>query len=156
MRKIIHLPNVVTDVTYEPIPGGALIKYVLPHDEDLLYVKAVYSVKGEERNSVASQYNSELLIEGLPSIDDYSVNLYCIDKSGNYSKGVPLTITPEESPVNVMRNSLSIQEDFGGFKIDYENPSKAELSIYVYQKDSFMGHRTKRILRIERKEYQTY
>lgn len=58
-------PNVVTDVTYEPIPGGALIKYVLPHDEDLLYVKAVYSVKGEERNSVASQYNSELLIEGL-------------------------------------------------------------------------------------------
>lgn len=149
-------PNVVTDVTYEPIPGGALIKYVLPHDEDLLYVKAVYSVKGEERNSVASQYNSELLIEGLPSIDDYSVNLYCIDKSGNYSKGVPLTITPEESPVNVMRNSLSIQEDFGGFKIDYENPSKAELSIYVYQKDSLSDNMNFYEARVFSQEKGTY
>ena len=29
------------------------------------------------------------------------------------------------------------------------------LSLYLYVRD-YMGHRTKRILRIERKEYQTY
>ena len=47
-----------------------------------------------------------------------------------------MIITPEESPVNVMRNSLKVNADFGGFKIDYENPSQAELSIYLYQKDT--------------------
>lgn len=129
-------PSVVTDVTYEPIAGGAIIKYVLPQDEDLSYVKAVFTVKGEERDVISSQYNSQLKIEGLPEINDYTVKLYSVDKSNNYSDPVSLVITPEESPVNVMRNSLKVEEDFGGFKIDFENPSKSELSIYVYQQDS--------------------
>lgn len=129
-------PSVVTDVTYEAIPGGAIIKYTLPYDEDLSYVKAVYDVKGVEKNAMSSQFNSSLTIEGLPEMIEYKVMLYSVDKAGNSSEGVPVLITPEESPVNVMRNSLKVAMDFGGFKIDYENPSGSELSIYVYQKDT--------------------
>jgi hypothetical protein len=32
----------------------------------------------------------------------------------------------------------------------------ADVKIFYMGRDTYMGHRTKRILRIERKEYQTY
>lgn len=149
-------PGCVTDVDYEPIAGGAIIKYKLPHDEDLAYVKAVYSVNGVEKNTMSSQYNSELKIEGFPGINDYDVTLYVVDKSENYSEGVSLVVTPEESPVNVMRNSLKVHEDFGGFKIDFENPSKAELSLYVYQKDSLSDNMNFYEARVFSQEKGTY
>lgn len=122
-------PSVVTDVVYQAIPGGAIFKYTLPKDQDLAYVQAVYSVNGVKKDMLASQYMSELKIEGLPEKKEYQVELYTIDKAGNKSAGVPVTIIPEESPVKVTRESLKVTPDFGGFKIDYKNPSQSELSL---------------------------
>ena len=129
-------PGDVLEVAYTATPGGAEITYALPNDEDVSYVKAVYNVAGVEKNTMSSQYKSNLTIAGLPEIADYDVTLYVYDKSGNHSNGVSLVITPEESPVNVMRNSLKVRADFGGFVVDYENPSRAELSMYLYQRDT--------------------
>lgn len=129
-------PNAVTDIVYKAIPGGAIFKYTLPKDQDLAYVQAVYNVNEVKKDMVASQYMSELKIEGLPEKKEYQVELYAVDKSGNKSEPVQVTIIPEESPVKVTRESLKVTADFGGFKIDYKNPSQSELSLYIYQKDS--------------------
>jgi hypothetical protein len=129
-------PSDVTSVKYSAIPGGAIINYVLPQDEDLSFVKAVYNVNGVERSAMSSQYNSEIKIEGLPDKKEYPITLYAVDKAGNKSPGVALTIVPEETTLKFMIESLNVKADFGGFKIDYENPSQAELTIYIYQKDS--------------------
>lgn len=132
-------PGVLTNVTYTAIPGGAKINYVLPLDPDLSYVKAVYIVNGETKSVVSSQYNTNLTIEGLPEKKEYEVDLYCIDKSDNQSQPMHITISPEEPPVNVMFASLEVNVDFGGFKINYQNPSQSELSIYFLRKDSLSG-----------------
>lgn len=129
-------PGVVTNVTYKALPGGAKFTYVLPLDKDLSYVKAEYYIDGVKKSAVSSQYNIELLVEGLPEKKEYDVDLYCVDKSNNQSQPTRITILPEESPVKVMRESLKCNVDFGGFRIDYQNPSNAELSIYFLQKDS--------------------
>jgi len=129
-------PGVLTNVTYTALAGGAKFKYVLPLDNDLSYVKAEYYVDGEKKSALSSQYNTELILEGLPDKKEYDVDLYCVDKSGNLSKPTRVTITPEDSPVNVMRESFKINVDFGGFRIDYQNPSKSELSIYFLRRDS--------------------
>lgn len=128
-------PGTVTDVVWEALPGGAKFTYTLPMDSDLSYVKAVYSVNGDERTAMASQYNTSLSIEGLPDCSNYEVKLYCMDTSNNASEPYIVEITPEESPVNVTRNSLTHEMDFGGFRIQYENPSAASLVIQVYKYD---------------------
>lgn len=132
-------PGVLTDVTYKPLPGGIEFHYQLPLDKDLAYVKAVYYVNGVKKDAISSQYNSQLTVEGLPDKKEYDVELYCVDKSNNESRPVRVTATPDESPVKVMRESLKCYADFGGFRIEYKDPSQAELSIYFLQKDSISG-----------------
>lgn len=129
-------PGVVTNVTYKALPGGAKFNYVLPLDKDLAYVKAVYYIDGVKKDAISSQYNAELTLEGLPDKKEYEIELYCVDKSNNQSQPTKITIIPEESPVKIMRESLKCYSDFGGFRIEYKNPSKTELSIYFLQKDS--------------------
>ena len=128
-------PGSVSDVEWTAIPGGADISYKLPLDEDLSYVKVVYSVDGQERHLMSSQYNTEVRLEGLPNMDSRNISIYCVDKSDNISSPFVVEVTPQESPVIVMRNSLSHKMDFGGFKIKYENPSSSELTIQVSQYD---------------------
>lgn len=129
-------PGVMTNVSYTAIPGGAKFNYTLPLDEDLSYVKAEYMIDGVKKSVVSSQYKAELTLEGLPDKKEYLVDLYCVDKSNNQSQPVHLTIIPEESPVKVIRESLKVKADFGGFKIDYQNPSQSELSIYFLRQDT--------------------
>jgi len=133
-------PGVVTDVSYTALPGGAKLKYVLPLDNDLAYVKAVYTIDGVQKDAISSQYKAELILEGLPDKKEYEVELYSVDKSNNQSQPIKITITPEESPVKIMRESLKCIADFGGFRIEYKNPSRSELSIYFLQKDSITGN----------------
>src|SRR5687768_3907386 len=59
-------PGEISNVEVENIPGGAILRYALPHDEDLLYVKAVYSLKDGITSEVrASLYNDTLKIQGF-------------------------------------------------------------------------------------------
>ncbi len=126
-------PGVVTNVTWEATPGGAILSYTLPMDPDLSYVKAVYEVNGVTRDVIASQYNTSLTIDGLPNMDQRNVQIFCYDKMNNASAPYSVDIIPEESPVQVMRNSLEHEMGFGGFTVRYKNPSRAELTIEVSQ-----------------------
>ena len=49
-------PGPISNVKVENTPGGAILTYSLPQDEDLLYVKAVYSLK----DGVMSEARSSL------------------------------------------------------------------------------------------------
>ncbi len=132
-------PSQVKDVTWVPLAGGVKLTYTLPIDEDLSYIKAVYDVNGEERNSIASHFNSELTIIGLPDMNEREVKIYAVDKSENVSEPYSILITPNESPVKVMRENLSHEMDFGGFRIQYKNPSQSELVIQIYRFDEAFG-----------------
>ena len=58
-------PGVVTDVKVESIAGGAIVSYRIPNSEDILAVKAVYTLShGKETESVASFYENKIKIEG--------------------------------------------------------------------------------------------
>lgn len=128
-------PQPIENLEWKIFPGGAIFTYSLSDEPDLAFVKLTYSVDGVEKEMTASHFKKELVLEGLPSKEEYEVFISVIDKAGNESEKVMVTITPDESPVKVMRESLKMTEDFGGFIIDYENPSESELTIYVYKKD---------------------
>lgn len=130
-------PGQVTNVRVTNISGGAILKYDLPKDIDLLYVKAIYkSSAGIEKEVTSSAYVDSLKIVGLGNTNEYSVQLYCIDHFENKSLPVDVVIKPLKSPVQNVFESLKYAIDFGGFVVNFENQSVADVAIYVLALDS--------------------
>jgi len=118
-------------------PGGAVIRYELPMETDLLYVKAKYSLKDGEKVEVrSSSYLDSVKVEGFNNTDEHKVLLYTVDRSENVSSPVEVTIQPKTPPVLSVANTIAMTEGFGGIRIDWENPYKAPLSFIILAEDS--------------------
>ncbi|MDR0573397.1 MAG: DUF4959 domain-containing protein [Tannerella sp.] len=129
-------PASVTDVQVRNTPGGAVLKYQLPDDEDLLYVKALYSWKeGHQADVKTSMYNDSIVIEGFGDEDEHEVQLVAVDRSKNESAPVQVTIKPLEPLVFAIRKTLKVYSDFGGVHLYWENPDRANISVIIEKKD---------------------
>jgi hypothetical protein len=129
-------PAPVTDVQVRNTPGGAVLKYQLPDDEDLLYVKAIYSLKeGHQAEVRASLYNDSLVINGFGNEDEREVKIIAVDRSQNESEPVIRTVKPLEPPVLVIGKTLKMNADFGGVRVYWENINRADISVILEKKD---------------------
>lgn len=127
----------VSNVQISNIPGGAILKYNLPKDPDLAYVKAMYtSSLGIQREVTASAYVDSLRIVGLGDTKEYLVNVVCVDNFENRSEPVTVKINPLEPIVKTVFKTIKHAIGFGGFEVTFENPSKAEIAIYALVQDS--------------------
>ncbi|KAA6305970.1 hypothetical protein EZS27_042375, partial [termite gut metagenome] len=89
-----EVPGVLSNIQVNNIVGGAVIKYTLPKEDDLLEVKAVYSF-GSDTLSVTSPVESDsIVITGVPDTHEYPVDLYVRDKGENESAPVTVNIKP--------------------------------------------------------------
>lgn len=126
----------VTDVTWTPTSGGAIISFIAPESNDLLYIKAVYTNSlGKEVFNVVSIYEQQIEITGLADENkEYTVYLYAVDKNGGESPVQTIMVKPERSYVNVIYDNLEIFEIVGGVEVRWTNPSGAEVggkTVYV-------------------------
>jgi hypothetical protein len=131
-------PGPVSEVTWYPTPGGAVFHYQLPDNEDLLYVKALFSRDDDvESESIASIYADSLVIEGFGDTLRKEVSLYAVDRSGNLSSPVVVRdITPLKPSIYYVGDSLELLPDFGGIRAKWINNSGDEVAIVVLRKDS--------------------
>ncbi|GHT78677.1 hypothetical protein FACS189464_2540 [Bacteroidia bacterium] len=114
--------------------GGAVIRYTLPKDENLLGVKAVYERNGETVEAKASLYLDSLIVEGLGDTKTHDVSLYSIGRNEKLSAPVPVQINPLTPVVQTAQMQLSAA--FGGVSLAYNNPSKANLAFELMMIDS--------------------
>jgi hypothetical protein len=75
-------------------------------------------------------------LEGYADTGEHTVELYAMDKSGNLSSPVPVTIHPETPPIDVIRQSLKVASTFGGLYTTWENPLGKSMDITLYTIDS--------------------
>lgn len=130
-------PAPVTNAVVENLPGAANITYSLPLDRDLLYVQAIYKNKdGKDMEFKSSFYTNAIRVEGFADTLEHAVNVYAVDRSGNRSTPVAVTVKPQTPPVIATRRSLEVVPDFGGINIRFTNRSKADLAILVNTPDS--------------------
>ncbi|MDD3036549.1 DUF4959 domain-containing protein [Bacteroides sp.] len=126
-------PKDVSNVTIKSIAGGAVLKYDIPDDPDLLYVKAVFEAKaGVVREVRSSMYIDSLVIKGIGDVNEHKVTIYAVDRSENLSKGISASIIPNTPPVLTVRESLLAEADWGGFRLSLDNAGKDPISIMVY------------------------
>ncbi|MGQ8338711.1 DUF4959 domain-containing protein [Sunxiuqinia sp. A32] len=132
-------PNAPTGVTYKPLYGGARFFYELPDDEDLLSVEAIYTNKDGESFSFASSYFVDSLdVFGFGDTINYSIDLFAVDRAGNRSIPISVTVKPLESAISRVVKSLDLKAAFGSFFVDWINELEQSINIYVdfdYTKD---------------------
>jgi hypothetical protein len=125
-------PGPVSVTNVESLAGGAKITYNLPDNENLLYVKAVFTVReGLTREVKSSFYVNNLTVEGFPNSDDYQVTLYAVSRGEIMSEPVTVTVSPLTPPVQEVFQTLAIKETYGGLSLSFQNSGEAAVSITV-------------------------
>ncbi len=128
-------PGGVRDVQFKNVPGGADITYTLPDDNDLLYVKANYTLSNGKQMSVrVSMYEDTLRVRGFADELPRTVELVTGDRSKNESAPVPITITPKRSAIYDILDSMDLIEAFGGIVMMWDNQTQSDVVITLLRK----------------------
>lgn len=125
-------PAQVSNVNTTAQPGAAVLKYKLPADANLSYVKAVYEIQpGVFREAMSSAFIDTMALVGFGDTNPHQVKLYSVGKNQKASEPLSITVTPLTPPVLSAFSKLDLAATFGGVKVAFENAHKANLSIVV-------------------------
>ena len=121
-------PAQVSQVTVRNTSGGAVLKYKVPTDKNLLYVQAVYEIqRGVQRETKSSYYKDSLVLEGFGDTREYDVELFSVGKNGKMSEPLKVKVNPFTPPIHLA--SVQLRETFGGIALYVDNPERAILAI---------------------------
>lgn len=72
-------PGQVSNIQVKSGPGTVTLRYTLPRDKNLLYVKAVYTLQsGAEREVRASYYTNTMTLDGFFDTEEHEVKIYSV------------------------------------------------------------------------------
>ncbi|KAA6336142.1 hypothetical protein EZS27_015687 [termite gut metagenome] len=133
LNYIDNLAPAPAPVTLDAVtskPGGAVIKYKIPNDRNLLGVKAVYIRNGELCETKASLYVDSLIVEGFGDTQPKEVKLYSVGKNGKLSE--PLSVQVMPLTPSVFSAQIDMESGFGGVIVALSaNLSKANLALVL-------------------------
>jgi hypothetical protein len=119
-------------VTVENFAGISVIRYKIPLDDNLLYVKAEYEpAPGVKRQAKSSRFTDSLAIEGFAVAGDYEVKLFSVGKNGKELGPVTVIASPLIPPVAEAFPSLDIIAVFGGIEGKFSNLSGQPLKVVL-------------------------
>jgi hypothetical protein len=122
-------PGIVTNVKAESVPGGAIISYRVPDNDDLLLIKAVYTISsGRKMEAVASYYANHITLEGFIDTLLHEAEVYAVSRAQEQSDPVIVPFTPLESSLSKTAKSVQIISDFGGANFSWFNRDTATLT----------------------------
>lgn len=126
------LPGKVILKEYKPLFGGARFFYTLPADEDLLGVEAVYTNKdGHSFKFMSSYFIDSLDVYGFASIAEHKVELYAVDRSGNRSEPLEVSVIPLEPAYSKVASTIVAKPGFSSFFLDWKNELEQNITVYV-------------------------
>lgn len=126
-------PAQVTEVKVTPTPGGAVISYTIPKQEDFLMVKAEYTLtNGTKRVSESSFYNSSFEMAGYFDTNEHEVKLYTVNRGMEESDPITVKFTPITDPVHqVVDAGVVFDTDICAVNIKWKNPTNSVLTYEV-------------------------
>lgn len=135
-----EVPMKVTVTDIKNISGASIIYYNRPKDENLLYVKAVWTTDDDiEYNQTASFYTDSIIVDGFGQEGAYKVKLYSVSTGETYSEPVEVTVNPTRPPYLVAFDNLQILPTFLGVRVLTENETAAKLAFRTFKKDTISG-----------------
>jgi hypothetical protein len=150
ISKSLGKPGVVTNIEQKAIPGGVLLTYLIPQTEDILAVKAIYTLSnGKTYESVSSYYENTLKVEGFNDEKEHTLTLYTVNRAQELSDPVAVKFTPLESPLSKVIKTVNIVSDFGGANFSWINVDRAPITFELMAQDSIGQMRTMNVVSSE-------
>lgn len=119
-------PLTVTDV--RNTPGGAVIHFSYPDDDNIRGAIATYSRNGVEVNAKVSRYVDSLVVVGFPNTDTREIAVSTFNVNEVKSEARKVSVTPLAPSISTVKPTL--METFGGVKILIEgNEAKDDLAV---------------------------
>lgn len=140
-RSDSEAPSPVSNPVVTNLPGGAKIEYKIPAEDDLLYVQASYELaSGEVEVRKSSIFKNYVIVEGLRESETMKeVQLQAVDRSGNMSTPVAVSISPQTAPIDLLFETIELMGDFGGVRMNYDNSNMLNAEIQLHVRDSISG-----------------
>lgn len=141
IEQVVTDSNAPEKLTVDQViaKSGALeIHFRLPKgNPNIAQVIATYlNKRGEQVEFKVSRYSSSILVEGLTGTDDVTINLVCVDASGNASDATSVVAAPLLSPVEHALKTLKVVPAFGGIKVEWQNLTANPFIIHVLAEDT--------------------
>ncbi|GHT64529.1 hypothetical protein AGMMS50239_22420 [Bacteroidia bacterium] len=129
-------PVVSATITTTPIAGGVVIKYRVPDAEDILEVRAVYTLpNGKQREESASFYTNQLSLAGFNDTIEHEALLYVVNRAQEKSDPVSVKFKPLESSLSKAAKTVKIVAGFGGANFSWKNEDRAALAFEFLTED---------------------
>jgi len=130
-------PSSVLNPKVENINGGAVITYDLPKENDLLGVKAIYSLNdsGEILEMFSSAQNDTIVLKGFADTKERIIQLITINNSFTESVPIDVMIKPLTPPIDLIRETLSAVPSFGGVYATWSNIYEENIAISLLFED---------------------
>ena len=136
ITESLGMPTVPTEISVEPVSGGVVISYRVPDVEDILGVKAVYSLAdGKQREVISSYYNNQVRIMGYDDMEEHEAVLYTVNRAMELSEPVTVSFTPLESSISKVSKSMKIIRDFGGAQYSWTNDERESITMEMLTND---------------------
>jgi hypothetical protein len=131
-------PEKITVNNVIPKSGALEIYFSLPKgNQHISKVEAWYYTKNHiKREFSVSRYSSFILVEGFMGTDEVTVELRCVDNSGNESDITQVEGTPLKSSLELAMESMEAEPAFGGLKIEWKNKEAKAIAIHVLTEDT--------------------
>jgi hypothetical protein len=131
-------PGPVSKATVENLKGEARLTYTMPGNNDLLYVKAVYTIRpGVTRETRASFYTNTMLVDGFRDTSATEVKLYAVNRSEVASVPTSVIVRPGKPAYLNVFDSLKVEAAFGGINVRSVNPEKKPMAFIILLKDQY-------------------
>lgn len=131
------VPQKLTNIRVERLPGAVKFTYDVPNDQIISYVKAECLINNKLHEVKASSYVNTLTMEGFPDTAQYTVTLYTVSRSEIASQPEQSHVKPRLPLFRDVFKTMNLLPDFGGVNVSFENPKEAELAITIARIDSF-------------------
>jgi hypothetical protein len=137
ITKSLGKPDMVTVNSTEALPGGILIRFTIPNTEDILSVKAVYTLSnGKTMQQDVSYFENKIEILGYNDTNEHTIALYTVNRAQEMSDAKEVKFRPLESPLVSIKNSVEILACFGGAEYRWENEFLYPINLEFYTVDS--------------------
>jgi len=125
-------PDTPEFIDYRPLPGGAMIFYNIPYNEDVLTIDAEFVAQnGQTVRFSASYFVDSLAVYGFAEEKEYTFQLYATNRAGIKSKPINVTVIPLESALPKVLENIKVKPAVCSFLLDWENELMQMLNVFV-------------------------
>lgn len=116
------------NLSFTPMPGGAVMHYKLPSNADILYIRVRYKdVMGEEIVITGSYASDSLLLVGFNQAQkNVPAQVTLCDHNGTESLPTEVTFETKDSGPYALFDYLDVKADWNGFAVIYDIPEDAD------------------------------